>query len=72
MRTGCRIFNLLVLLSGLLPAAQAEPSIFMPAVVPTPVRHAHNPYLEVVDRSIYPKATSKPVTLQWPKIDEKK
>ena len=22
---------------------------------------------EVVDRSIYPKATSKPFTLQWPK-----
>jgi len=25
------------------------------------------PYPEVVDRSIYPKATSKPFTLQWPK-----
>jgi len=28
---------------------------------------AGSPYSEVVDRSIYPKATSKPFTLQWPK-----
>jgi hypothetical protein len=40
MRIGCRIPILLALLSCLLPAAQAEPSIFMPAMVPTPVRHA--------------------------------
>ena len=26
-----------------------------------------SPYREVVDRSIYPKATSQPFTLQWPK-----
>jgi hypothetical protein len=25
-----------------------------------------SPYPEVVDRSIYPKATSKPFKLQWP------
>ncbi len=31
---------------------------------------AGSPYPEVVDRSIYPKATSKPYTLQWPKRGE--
>jgi hypothetical protein len=29
--------------------------------------YAGCPYPEVVDRSIYPRATSKPFTLQWPK-----
>jgi hypothetical protein len=33
---------------------------------------ARSPYPEVVDRSIYPKATSKPFTLQWPKVGEEK
>jgi hypothetical protein len=28
--------------------------------------YAGNPYSEVVDRSIYPKASSKPVKLHWP------
>ena len=27
---------------------------------------SRSPYPEVVDRSIYPKATSQPFTLQWP------
>jgi hypothetical protein len=27
---------------------------------------------EVVDRSIYPKATSRPFTLQWPKETRRK
>jgi hypothetical protein len=31
-----------------------------------------SPYPEVVDRSIYPKATSKPFTLQWPRPSEQK
>jgi len=30
---------------------------------------AGSPYPEVVDRRIYPKATSKPFKLQWPKKD---
>ncbi len=29
--------------------------------------YAPNPYPEVIDRSIYPKARSAPVQLQWPK-----
>ena len=29
-------------------------------------------YPEVVDRNIYPKATSKPFTLQWPKATSRK
>jgi hypothetical protein len=33
---------------------------------------AGSPYPEVVDRSIYPKATSNPFTLQWPKLTDKK
>ena len=28
--------------------------------------YRRSPYPEIVDRSIYPKATSQPVTLQWP------
>ena len=28
--------------------------------------YTRSPYPEIVDRSIYPKATSQPVTLQWP------
>ena len=31
---------------------------------------AGSPYPEVVDRSIYPKATSKPFVLRWPKKGE--
>jgi len=30
------------------------------------------PYSEVVDRSIYPKATSQPFTLRWPQVSEEK
>jgi len=32
--------------------------------------YAPNPYPEIIDRSIYPKATARPVQLQWPEAGD--
>ena len=37
----------------------------------SPIRSAFHPYPDVVDRSLYPKASSQPIQLHWPEEESK-